>query len=537
MLNKTTGFFLTFLVALCSIIYELIFSQVLTVGFGSTVERYSATIGLFLFSLGLGALLFNKIKIKSLYSLFIIVELLISIIGILGFLFILFFAQIHSLLFMSEAGQIFALVICHIPIILVGILSGIEIPLLTNLIGDKTFATVLGVDYFGSLFGSLLFGFFFYPKLGLYTTTLCVVSLNLAVVIVFAWQIKDKISQKLKLFCLSICITLLSVFAVLYAIESYLYKAYLQGILKKGFFMYLNMPSPDVHLRTYKRTKYTNIMKYVVNYADQQIICVNLDYHTQACDAWTKEYHQGLVDVPMSFFSENEKLSTLIVGGGDHIATQYLLKYRERVTKIDQVDIDKQFVEYSKTDGFFSKYHKNSFLSDKLNIVYTDGYNFLKNTNNTYDLVLMDLPGMYTDKTAHLYSVEFFSAVQAALKPKGMLITWYYPDRIAAKQKKVLFSTMAKAQFQYYTKFHSYRQYVSSNGEVQLGKVEKYFIIANTTDRFYMESPIFPDVLNNLYKKIRWQELNITTKVNGILFPNYDIVIRPLFEGAKMYKK
>ena len=58
-------FSLTLLVAFCSIVYELIFSQALTVIFGGTVIRYSMTIGLYLFSLGIGAFLYNWILKRS----------------------------------------------------------------------------------------------------------------------------------------------------------------------------------------------------------------------------------------------------------------------------------------------------------------------------------------------------------------------------------------------------------------------------------------------------------------------------------------
>jgi spermidine synthase len=88
--NKNIIQYITVVVAFCSIIYELLFSQVLTVIFGSSVIMYSLTIGLFLFALGLGSLLFEKFQKRKLEKFFFDVELLLSITGIIGIPFILF---------------------------------------------------------------------------------------------------------------------------------------------------------------------------------------------------------------------------------------------------------------------------------------------------------------------------------------------------------------------------------------------------------------------------------------------------------------
>ena len=47
----------TFIVASCSILYELLLGQALSAFMGDTVLRFSVTIGLYLFSMGIGALL------------------------------------------------------------------------------------------------------------------------------------------------------------------------------------------------------------------------------------------------------------------------------------------------------------------------------------------------------------------------------------------------------------------------------------------------------------------------------------------------
>ncbi len=536
-LSRFSGLLITFLVAACSIIYELVFSQTLTIGFGSTVERYSITIGLFLFSLGIGALVYNSITIKSKHHIFVLVELGISLSGILGFIFVLFISQAHSLFFVNSHGQLIALIASHAPIILIGIFSGIEIPLLTDLIGKDTFSTVLGVDYFGSLIGSLIYGLIFYPYFGLYKTVIITALLNLFVLFYFLWRFQNEFQKKIKTVYNVCSIIVLGTLLTFLFLEKDLYKMYSEGILRKGYFLYHNAPTHKLYLKDNIRTKYANVLKYEFYYNGKNIQCVNLDYHVQACDSWAHAYHDGLVDVPLAFFSPQEKLSVLIVGGGDFIAANNILQYGNRIQKIHMVDIDKEFQEYAKNDRFFQEYHKNSFLDKKLRLFQTDGYNFMRHTKNKYDLIIMDLPGLYTDKINHLYSHEFFLSVQGTLKKGGLLITWFYPTRKAYKQTNILFSTLAKANFMYYTKHFSYREY-RGRGNVSIGQVEKYFIFSNSAQKNYSPSPRFSDRINQIYMTtLFWTKVPQISKHHSLIYPNYDFIIRPKYKGTQSYLK
>ncbi len=72
-------YFITLLVAFCSIVYELVYSQTLTIVFGGTVQRYAITIGLFLFFLGLGSFYYKFLNSKKDFQNFIKVEIILSI--------------------------------------------------------------------------------------------------------------------------------------------------------------------------------------------------------------------------------------------------------------------------------------------------------------------------------------------------------------------------------------------------------------------------------------------------------------------------
>ena len=148
---------LTIVVSFCSIVYELIYSQTLTVIYGNTVARYSMTIGLYLLSLGAGAFFYHSMKIKTKPAFFWWNELILSLVGPLGVMF-LFLLSAWSLSFEIPVRTP-ALLLSHIPIVVVGVLSGFELPILVDLLNTEEqdrFSRILGLDYIGSFVGTVV---------------------------------------------------------------------------------------------------------------------------------------------------------------------------------------------------------------------------------------------------------------------------------------------------------------------------------------------------------------------------------------------
>lgn len=186
-------YLITLVVAYCSIVYELLLAQTLSALMGNTVLRYSITIGVYLASLGLGAMLCKKGDEQNCTDRLIRVEIWLSIVGGLAVLLVCSFDVFHRFLdnsavfFSSGSGRqipsflFFAL--SHAVIVVIGLLSGFEIPLLIAL-GEarkpNTMNFVLGIDYFGSLLGSVLFPLVLLPILGLFPVAYLTGLLNAA---------------------------------------------------------------------------------------------------------------------------------------------------------------------------------------------------------------------------------------------------------------------------------------------------------------------------------------------------------------------
>jgi spermidine synthase len=200
---------ITFVLAFCSIVYELLLGQTLSAFLGNTVLRYSVTIGLYMMSLGIGSMIAEGRFVKRPVTSLLRVELLLTLVG--G-------SSVVFLFFVNALGvpPLVLSVIAHALIIVIGILSGFEIPLMISL---KNFEAknkdnaIIGVNYLGAFLGTMVFAFVLYPFVGLVPTAFFVAFLNAIVGVLLLTQAKyvDEAEQRQYRFMLGLIATLMLV--------------------------------------------------------------------------------------------------------------------------------------------------------------------------------------------------------------------------------------------------------------------------------------------------------------------------------------
>lgn len=201
-------YLLTIIVACCSILYEFLIAQSISTTMGNTALRYNLTIGLFIASMGLGALLYKKLISKDSFKEFIKVELLLSLVGGVAPVLVLivdyFFNYVSKqfgLSFFSSWVQTPLFTINHLLIVAIGFLSGLELPLLMDM-GKQFKATkghlVLAYDYLGTLIGAILFPIVILPSLHIFTIGYIVSLVNILIALFVLIKMKVE-NQKFKI--------------------------------------------------------------------------------------------------------------------------------------------------------------------------------------------------------------------------------------------------------------------------------------------------------------------------------------------------
>jgi spermidine synthase len=178
-------------VAFCSILYELIIAQCLSIVLGGSIIRYSFTIGSYLFCLGLGSLCIYFSQGDLSFKRFFYVECCLCVLGFLGPFWIFFTDFFFTFLLKSYENlslDYLKLILMHMPIAAIGVLSGCEIPLLiqqAEQIQKKNIINkIVGVDFIFTFLGAILFPLFFLEQFDIIKIA-CLVSLLNGVVALY----------------------------------------------------------------------------------------------------------------------------------------------------------------------------------------------------------------------------------------------------------------------------------------------------------------------------------------------------------------
>ncbi len=146
-------------------------------------------------------------------------------------------------------------------------------------------------------------------------------------------------------------------------------------------------------------------------------------------------YHEMLAHVPL--FSHPSPERILVVGGGDGGTMREVFKHK-RVKQGILAEIDKDVVEVAKR--FFPELSV-SFKDPRCILKFNDGFDFLKENSERFDIILVDSTDPIGPAKA-LFSYDFYRAALDSLSEDGMFVTqcetpFYYADFIR-KTFKVL---------------------------------------------------------------------------------------------------
>lgn len=143
---------------------------------------------------------------------------------------------------------------------------------------------------------------------------------------------------------------------------------------------------------------------------------MTLDGIVQTTEADEFIYHEMLAHVPLVAHGEARRV--LIVGGGDGGMLREVCKHP--IEGVTQVEIDQAVVDTSKE--FLPNHSAGAYDDPRLNLVIDDGMNYLKNTDEKFDIIISDS----TDPIGPgevLFSDLFYAQAKRCLTPNGILVT------------------------------------------------------------------------------------------------------------------
>jgi len=382
-----------FLIAACGLVYELVAGAVSSYVLGDAVTQFSFVIGVFLSSMGLGSYLAKFIR-GNLLKAFIEIEIGIGLVGGLS--------SLCMFVVSADAADVFGVVFYSL-CILIGVMIGIEIPLLIRILKEnvdfsEALSHVLAIDYVGALAGAILFPLLVLPYLGLSRASVVFGVLNLAV----AGAGLALLSGRRVWIALRLtAATLILLMALGFSVRMV---GYFEDLLYQDTIIFS------------KTTPYQRIV--LTRWRNDFRLYLNGNIQFSSVDE--ARYHEALVIPAMEACARPGDV--LILGGGDGLTAREVLKYSS-VRRVVLVDIDPEMTAIGRNRPELRALNQDALHSPKVEIVHLDAMQYVENSTAAFDVILVDLPDPSSGALSKLYSKSFYALCARRLRSGGVLVT------------------------------------------------------------------------------------------------------------------
>jgi spermidine synthase len=424
-------FISVFVIATCGLVYELIAGTLASYLLGDSITQFSTIIGCYLFAMGIGSWL-SRFVTRNLLGFFIKVEILVGLIGgcSAALLFVLF-EHVYS----------FRLLLYGV-VSVIGILVGVEIPILMRILKDRLefkdlVSKIFTFDYVGALFASILFPLLLVPYLGLVKTSFLFGIFNTMVALWVLYAIKEEIpAQKFHKFS--------AVFVLIALMLGFVFSEKITSISETNAY-----PGKIIFAQS---SPYQRIV--LTKQAQDLRLYLNSNLQFSSVDEY--RYHESLVHPVMSALPRPAHV--LIIGGGDGLALREVLKY-ESVQSVTLVDLDPAMTRLFSANEMLVSLNQKSLLSSKVNVVNEDAFLWLREHKNNstmrFDAIIIDVPDPSNFSVGKLYSLTFFKLLHDVMSESGLIVVQSTSPLVARKSFWCVNNTLEAAGFAT-TPYHAY---------------------------------------------------------------------------------
>ncbi len=174
------------LVAFAGLVYEFLLAYLLSLTLGNTFLRFAITVGLFTLTLGISALAFDHLPEKFKSNFYFL--LLQGLIALVAFVSPYWIQIMDPLSYPASLRDVFVF-LSHAPILLIGLLTGLELPFLFYKAEPRHFSLILAFDYLGMFLAALIYPLVLFPLFGIFVSLYLTLAVNIGVALI-CWRMK-----------------------------------------------------------------------------------------------------------------------------------------------------------------------------------------------------------------------------------------------------------------------------------------------------------------------------------------------------------
>ena len=399
-----------FVIAACGLLYELAAAALASYVLGDSVLQFSTIIGAYLFAMGIGSYL-SRFFERQLPAHFLRIELLVALAG----------GLLPALLFLAHgyAPGAFRFVLYGL-VLLVGMLVGLEIPLVMRILKRNValkdlVSQVLTFDYLGALAVSVAFPLLLVPQLGLVRTGLLFGLMNAAISVWALWLFRFEL-RHFKAHALA-CATVLAVLLGAFA-------------------------GADAITTRAEDKFYADTVVYAATSPYQRIVVTNnpgpgrvghrlfLNGNLQFAERDEYRYHEALVHPAMLAHGAPRRVAVL--GGGDGMAVREVLKHPS-VEHVTLVELDPAMTDMFGRIPALTALNGQALQNSKVTVVNTDAFTWLKDTDEMFDVIVVDFPDPTNFAIGKLYTQTFYTMLDQHLSASGYAVVQTTSPLVARK--------------------------------------------------------------------------------------------------------
>jgi len=431
--EPTLVYLLTFVMGACGIAYEYTLSKISSDLLGNSVQQWAVIIGLMMFFMGIGSDVQKHIPDRLILDRFVLLELVQGLIGGFGpiVLFVVF-----------GAYRDYFKVLQYLFIITIGLIIGLEIPLLTRVNERYTselrinIGGVLRADYIGAFAGAVVWIFVLLEHFSLVQIGFLLGALNILVSGLIFWHFQRQAARRMLWAPLLVLALAALAFGFAMAPE-WSYHAEQRLYVDRIIFS--------------RTTRYQHI---VITRARSGDIYCYINGNLQFSSFDEHIYHEMLVHPAMQAAPRRNRV--LVLGGGDGLAVREVLKYPD-VESVTLVDIDPEMTRLARENPILSELNGDSLASERVGVVRSgavveggthpvyvrdrtrfkpekqepvatvyrvniDAARFVEQVSGLYDVIILDFPDPNNLELAKLYSRSFYGLVASKLAPYGIFV-------------------------------------------------------------------------------------------------------------------
>lgn len=178
--------------------------------------------------------------------------------------------------------------------------------------------------------------------------------------------------------------------------------------------------------------------------------CLLLDGKTQSAEHDEFIYHEGLVQPAM--VTHPNPVSVFIAGGGEGATLREALTHNT-VKRAVMVDLDREVVEVCVR--YLPNHHRGAFDDPRTELYHRDAREYLETTQDTYDVIIIDLPDPQEAGPASLlYTQNFYRLLSQRLNPQGVMTVQSEPCMVGNMEAFSAINNTLRSVFPHVYPYH-----------------------------------------------------------------------------------